>query len=165
MRTCTIFRRLNIKALTYTTVRSNLAKTMKTVCDDHDSVIITRKKHDDVIGGLWSVKWNLVSTEQSQEHETTSWSNRRTWKRQRKRTEIGWIKVTGFLRTCKESLYLLATYWQENPEKNKYQGIEKPEQLRHSLSGYWSRRITNEHRIVSKIYNDQVLIAQSRYHY
>ncbi len=38
-----------MKALTYTTVRSNLAKTMKTVCDDHDPVIITRKKHDAVV--------------------------------------------------------------------------------------------------------------------
>jgi len=38
-----------MKALTYTTVRSNLAKTMKSVCDDHDPVIITRKKHDAVV--------------------------------------------------------------------------------------------------------------------
>ena len=50
-------------------------------------------------------------------------------------------------------------------QKNKYQGIGKPEQLRHSLSGYCSRRITNEHRIVYKIHNDQVLIVQLRYHY
>ncbi|MCP4374169.1 MAG: type II toxin-antitoxin system prevent-host-death family antitoxin [Deltaproteobacteria bacterium] len=38
-----------MKALTYTAVRSNLAKTMKNVCDDHDPVIITRKKHDAVV--------------------------------------------------------------------------------------------------------------------
>lgn len=38
-----------MKALTYTAVRSNLAKTMKEVCDDHDPVIITRKQHDAVI--------------------------------------------------------------------------------------------------------------------
>jgi len=38
-----------MKALTYTAVRSNLAKTMKEVCDDHDPVIITRKQHDAVV--------------------------------------------------------------------------------------------------------------------
>jgi antitoxin YefM len=38
-----------MKALTYTTVRSNLAKTMKNVCDNHDPVIITSKKHDTVV--------------------------------------------------------------------------------------------------------------------
>ena len=50
-------------------------------------------------------------------------------------------------------------------QKNKYQGIGKPEPLKHSLSGYWSRRITNEHRIVYKIDNNKVLIVQLRYHY
>ena len=38
-----------MKALTYTAARSNLAKTMKDVCDDHDPVIITRKQHDAVV--------------------------------------------------------------------------------------------------------------------
>ncbi len=38
-----------MKAITYTAVRSNLAKTMKEVCDDHDPVIITRKQHDAVV--------------------------------------------------------------------------------------------------------------------
>lgn len=50
-------------------------------------------------------------------------------------------------------------------QKNEYQGIGKPEAIRHSLTGYWSRRITNEHRIVYKVRNGQVLIAQLRYHY
>jgi toxin YoeB len=45
-------------------------------------------------------------------------------------------------------------------QRNKYQGIGKPEPLKHNLSGYWSRRITSEHRLVYKIY-----IAQLRYHY
>ena len=46
-----------------------------------------------------------------------------------------------------------------------YEGIGKPEPLRHALSGYWSRRINDEHRIVYKVENDAVLIAQLRYHY
>ncbi len=50
-------------------------------------------------------------------------------------------------------------------QRNKYEGIGKPESLKHNLSGYWSRRITNEHRIVYKIENNSILIAQLRYHY
>ncbi len=50
-------------------------------------------------------------------------------------------------------------------QTNKYKGVGKPEQLRHSLSGYWSRRITNEHRIVYKIENDCLSIAQLQYNY
>ena len=50
-------------------------------------------------------------------------------------------------------------------QRNKYQGVGKPEPLRHNLSGFWSRRITSEHRIVYKIEDDSILIAQLRYHY
>ena len=50
-------------------------------------------------------------------------------------------------------------------QRNKYEGLGKPEALKHNLSGYWSRRITNEQRIVYKIENDSILIAQLRYHY
>ncbi len=50
-------------------------------------------------------------------------------------------------------------------QRNKYEGLGKPEALKHNLSGYWSRRITNEHRIVYKIENNLILIAQLRYHY
>ncbi len=49
--------------------------------------------------------------------------------------------------------------------RNKYEGLGKPEPLKHNLAGYWSRRINHEHRIVYKIENDAVLIAQLRYHY
>jgi len=50
-------------------------------------------------------------------------------------------------------------------QRNKYEGIGKPEPLRHNLSGYWSRRITNEHRLVYKIEGDKIMVAQLRYHY
>ncbi|MES9948603.1 MAG: Txe/YoeB family addiction module toxin [Candidatus Thiodiazotropha sp.] len=46
-----------------------------------------------------------------------------------------------------------------------FSGIGKPESLRHGLSGYWSRRIDEEHRIVYKVTDDSLLIAQLRYHY
>jgi toxin YoeB len=69
-------------------------------------------------------------------------------------------------------------YWQKRPQmssrinllikestRNPYAGIGKPEPLRHVLQGFWSRRITSEHRIVYKKSGDQILIAQLRYHY
>lgn len=49
--------------------------------------------------------------------------------------------------------------------RTPHSGIGKPEPLRHALAGYWSRRINDEHRIVYKVIDDSVLIAQLRYHY
>lgn len=46
-----------------------------------------------------------------------------------------------------------------------FEGSGKPEPLRHALVGYWSRRITDEHRLVYKVEGDAVLIAQARFHY
>lgn len=50
-------------------------------------------------------------------------------------------------------------------QRNGNEGIGKPEALRNSLSGYWSRRITEEHRLVYKIVGNSVRIAAVRYHY
>ena len=49
--------------------------------------------------------------------------------------------------------------------RDPYRGIGKPEPLRHEAQGYWSRRITKEHRLIYKKSGDQILIAQLRYHY
>ncbi|MEM1145100.1 MAG: Txe/YoeB family addiction module toxin [Pseudomonadota bacterium] len=70
-------------------------------------------------------------------------------------------------------------YWQRSDKKmlkrintlikditrDPFEGIGKPEPLKHALSGYWSRRINDEHRIVYKVEGDSLLIAQLRYHY
>jgi len=49
--------------------------------------------------------------------------------------------------------------------RTPHTGIGKPEPLKHALSGYWSRRINDEHRIVYSVTEDSVLIAQLRFHY
>ncbi|GAA2112711.1 Txe/YoeB family addiction module toxin [Kocuria sp. WRN011] len=49
--------------------------------------------------------------------------------------------------------------------RNGNEDIGKPEPLRYDFAGYWSRRITEEHRLVYKVTNDDVLIATCRYHY
>lgn len=70
-------------------------------------------------------------------------------------------------------------YWQKNDKKillrindlikeikrNPFEGVGKPESLKHALSGYWSRRINDEHRIVYKASSDTIFLAQLRYHY
>ncbi len=50
-------------------------------------------------------------------------------------------------------------------QRTPFAGIGKPEPLKHGFSGYWSRRINDEHRIVYKVAGPDVLIAQLRYHY
>lgn len=52
-----------------------------------------------------------------------------------------------------------------NTSREPFTGIGKPEPLKHALAGYWSRRITDEHRMVYKPERDTLLIAQLRYHY
>lgn len=46
-----------------------------------------------------------------------------------------------------------------------YDGIGKPEQLRHELTGHWSRRISAEHRLVYRVIENEVQIISCRFHY
>ena len=70
-------------------------------------------------------------------------------------------------------------YWQQQDRKmvvrinrliqevmrEPFSGVGKPEPLKHALAGFWSRRITDEHRMVYRIEGKSVLLAQLRYHY
>lgn len=49
--------------------------------------------------------------------------------------------------------------------RTPYEGIGKPEPLKHALSGFWSRRISPEHRMVYRVMDGTLEIAQLRYHY
>ena len=53
----------------------------------------------------------------------------------------------------------------QEAQRNPFEGIGKPEPLKHALAGFWSRRITDEHRMVYGVEEDSLLIAQLRYHY
>lgn len=53
----------------------------------------------------------------------------------------------------------------ETIEKDPFRGIGKPEPLRHEWTGYWSRRINAEHRLVCKMEKGVLYIAACRYHY
>ena len=50
-------------------------------------------------------------------------------------------------------------------KRDPFVGVGKPEALKHALAGFWSRRITEEHRMVYKPEKDALPIAQLRYHY
>tara|TARA_B100000676_G_C17592026_1_gene587545 strand:+ start:307 stop:567 length:261 start_codon:yes stop_codon:yes gene_type:complete len=49
--------------------------------------------------------------------------------------------------------------------RDPFRGVGKPEPLRHLLKGYWSRRINEEHRMVYCVKENQLMLAQLRYHY
>jgi toxin YoeB len=53
----------------------------------------------------------------------------------------------------------------KNIDRNGNEGIGKPEPLKYGFQGYWSRRITDEQRLVYKLAGDQVRIADCRYHF
>ena len=50
-------------------------------------------------------------------------------------------------------------------ECSPYEGVGKPEALKHNLSGWWSRRINDEHRIIYRIRGNELHLASLRYHY
>ncbi len=50
-------------------------------------------------------------------------------------------------------------------QRTPFEGLGKPEQLKHQLSGFWSRRIDQEHRIVYKVEKNELQIAGLRHHY
>lgn len=70
-------------------------------------------------------------------------------------------------------------YWQQQDKKilkrinallkdiarQPFEGIGKPEPLKYTLNGYWSRRINDEHRLVYTVKNKQIIVIQCRYHY
>ena len=50
-------------------------------------------------------------------------------------------------------------------ESKPYEGLGKPEALKYDLTGYWSRRIDRDHRLVYQVIGEEILIYSCRYHY
>ena len=53
----------------------------------------------------------------------------------------------------------------DDARRDPFNGIGKPEPLKHSMPGAWSRRITEEHRLVYLVTEKEIVILQARYHY
>jgi toxin YoeB len=49
--------------------------------------------------------------------------------------------------------------------RDPFKGVGKPEPLKRNLKGFWSRRITGEHRLVYRVSDDRISVLQCRYHY
>jgi toxin YoeB len=84
-------------------------------------------------------------------------------------TENGWEDFEYWMATDPEIANKIITLLNEI-RKTPFQGMGKPEPLRYDLTGYWSRRITNEHRLVYSITgkkgaNQQCCEVQCRFHY
>ena len=69
-----------------------------------------------------------------------------------------WVKTD--VRMMKKIIQLL-----ENIQQTPYEGLGKPEALKHQLQGHWSRRIDAEHRLVYRIEESSIVIISCRYHY
>ena len=50
-------------------------------------------------------------------------------------------------------------------KRNPFEGLGKPEPLKHEMAGTWSRRITQEHRLVYEVFEESILVVSCRYHY
>ena len=79
-------------------------------------------------------------------------------------SEHAWEDYLYWQRTDRKILQRINTLIRES-QRAPFAGIGKPEPLKHGMSGYWSRRITDEHRMVYKVEADVLFIAQLRYHY
>lgn len=79
-------------------------------------------------------------------------------------SENAWEDYLYWQKTDKKILHRINKLIPET-KRQPFGGIGKPEPLKHSLAGYWSRRITEEDRMVYKVADGALLIAQLRYHY
>jgi toxin YoeB len=79
-------------------------------------------------------------------------------------TPHGWDDYTHWLATDRTTLKRINRLI-DDVLRNPFEGIGKPEQLRHALAGAWSRRIDEEHRLVYLVDGEDVVILQARYHY
>jgi len=78
-------------------------------------------------------------------------------------TPIGWQDYT-FWQSSDRSTLKRINRLLDDIVRDPFEGIGKPEQLRHALAGAWSRRI-DEHRLVYLVEGDDIVILQARYHY
>lgn len=79
-------------------------------------------------------------------------------------SENAWEEYLYWQRTDRKVVQRINTLIRD-VQRAPFEGIGKPEALKYALSGYWSRRINDEHRLVYRVESDSILIAQLRYHY
>lgn len=79
-------------------------------------------------------------------------------------TQDAWEDYEYWQKTSKEKVKQISKLI-KTIKRDPFEGIGKPEPLKHDLAGYWSRRIDQEHRLVYEVQDDAIIIVQCRYHY
>lgn len=79
-------------------------------------------------------------------------------------TKNAWEDYTSWLVNDKKVLVKI-NYLIRDIQRHPFSGKGKPEPLKYDLSGYWSRRIDREHRLVYQVEGDTILIYSCRFHY
>ena len=79
-------------------------------------------------------------------------------------SDNAWDDYIYWQKTDKKILHRINALIKET-KRSPFEGVGKPEPLKHALSGYWSRRINDERRFVYKVSGDAIHVAQLRYHY
>jgi toxin YoeB len=78
--------------------------------------------------------------------------------------EMAWEDYLYWQKTDKKLLKRINALIKD-AKRQPFEGLGDPEPLKHNWSGYWSRRINKEHRLVYKVTDDALIIVQCRYHY
>ena len=79
-------------------------------------------------------------------------------------SDIAWEDYTSWIDEDRKVMKKINTLLKD-VERNPFDGLGKPEPLRNELSGYWSRRITEKHRLIYKVYEDKIYIIGCKGHY
>jgi toxin YoeB len=80
-------------------------------------------------------------------------------------SERAWEDYLHWQQFDRKLLKKINSLLQDISRDDPYEGIGKPEPLKHAFSGFWSRRISDEHRLVYRVADGVIEVAQARYHY
>lgn len=79
-------------------------------------------------------------------------------------TDLGWSDYVWFQERERKLLKRINTLIKDI-KRTPFDGLGKPEPLKADLTGYWARRINNEHRLVYRVSKNEMTIISCRYHY
>ena len=133
-----------MQAVSVTQLRSNIKKYLDDVSQSSDVIVVSRASEDEAVVILSLKEYNLLN-------------------------ETGWEEFQYWIETDSTVVEKIKNLLHEI-KKTPFQGTGKPEPLRYDLKGYWSRRITGEHRLVYKVegkkgVDQKCYIIQCRFHY
>ena len=80
-------------------------------------------------------------------------------------SERAWEDYTHWQKYDRKFVKKINALWVDISRDDPYEGLGKSKPLKHAFSGFWSRRITDEHRLVYRISGNIIQLAQLRYHY